>query len=293
MPESLRQLRRRIRSVQNTKQMTRAMGMISASKLRRIEAILFAARPYAKHFQDLLVRLTVAPQMQNYQFFAPREARRVILLVITGDRGLCGAFNSTIISRANAFLEELTAATTDMVCIGKKGSRYFSRYGQTVIRQWTDLSQRLDLDQATPIAQFLLTQFASGAADAVYLLYTSFVTRLTGKPIVEQLLPIESAAGLPESRHSDGAEIDYIIEPTLDHVVEQLVPQYVNARVTIALAESLTAEHGSRMIAMNNATKNCEDLVDTLTLKLNKARQTSITKELLDIIHGAEAIMKH
>lgn len=293
MPESLRQLRRRIRSVQNTKQMTRAMGMISASKLRRIEAILFAARPYAKHFQELLGRLTAAPQMQKYAFFAPREARRAVLLVVTGDRGLCGAFNSTILTRANAFLKERATQSTAMVCIGKKGARHFLRNGQTVLRQWTDLSQHLDLGQAESIAQFLLTQFTTGAVDVVFLLYTAFVTRLTGKPTVEQLLPITAPAGLPDSRLPGRAEVDYIVEPTLDRVVEQLVPQYVKARVTIALAESLTAEHSARMIAMNNATKNCEDLVDTLMLKLNKARQAAITKELLDIIHGAEALMKH
>jgi F-type H+-transporting ATPase subunit gamma len=273
--------------------MTRAMGMIAASKLRHIEGILHAGRPYARQFHELLGRITAASQMQQYVFFAPREERRIVLLVITGDRGLCGAFNSTIIARANAFFQEHSQANIATVCIGKKGARYFHRLRQPPLKEWSGISQHLDLGLVAPVAQFLLGQFSSGAADAVYLLYTAFVTRLTGRPTVEQLLPIQTPAKSQESDRPGTAEIDYIVEPTLDRVVEQLVPQYVKARVTIALTESLTAEHSARMIAMNNAAKNCEDLVNNLTLKLNKARQASITKELLDIIHGAEALLKH
>jgi len=288
--EILRNLRRRVRSIRNTMQVTRAMAMVSAAKLRRAQTALAAAHPYAEKIRELLARVAASVSGELvHPLFARRDERRIVLVLFTSDRGLCGAFNANIIRQAEQFLAQLHEETAEIYCVGKRGRDFFRRHGGTIFREIVDLGGRVDFPTARKIASQLQEYYSIGATDAVYLCYNAPISAVLARGRIEKFLPLDPVAmGWTEAVRAT----EYIFEPSREEVFAQLLPRYCESRIYAVLAETLTAEHSARMVAMNNASKNCEELIDALTLRMNKARQASITKEIGEIMGGAEALRR-
>ncbi len=287
--ESLRDLKRRIKSVQSTKQITRAMEMVAAAKLRRAEQRLRATRPYASKIRDMLANLSAAAGSVDHPLLETRApgsgTGRTAIIFFSADRGLAGSFNVNLIREAERTLRKAAPDNARLIMVGKKGNDYFRRRAYPIVAQHLDAMGGLDVKTAEAIAGKATEMFLSGEVDRVVLLYQSFVSTMTYRITWEQLLPIAS----PET--ADGApSIDYIFEPGPEEILAALLPRFLTTRVLIAMAESQTSEQGSRMISMGSATKNAGELISALTLKANRARQAAITKELAEIVGGAEAL---
>jgi F-type H+-transporting ATPase subunit gamma len=287
MAENVKALRRRLRSIRNTKQITRAMEMVSAAKLRRAQDLLLAGRPYARKLQELLGRLAGSEDATD-PLFEIRDVRRRALLLLTADRGLAGSFNAQIIKRAEAYLVQ--HPETQLYCVGRKGYEYFRSRRWKIMAAVTDLAGKVSADRASAIADALMEMFLSHEVDEVVLMYNAFVSTMVYRPTAEKLLPLDPDALLAGNAPAAGSGLDYIMEPDSGQVLASLLPRYVRSKVYISLAETFTAEHSARMIAMSGATKNCEDLISSVGLRMNKARQAAITKEILEIVGGAEAL---
>ena len=283
---SIRMIRRRIRSVQNTAKITKAMSMIAASKMRRAQQKALAARPYAERMRDVLADLAAqsSAEWDLPALLLPREEiRRVEVIHITPDRGLCGGLNANLNRRATAFLLELTAPAS-IVAAGKKGRDFMVRYGREVRAEFTNLTDNPTILDVAPIARIAIDDYVSGYADQVHLVYSQFVSTMVQRPILRQLLPIQPAE--IERRQAVG----YIYEPDMLAVLRELLPRFVEMQLYHALVESIASEQSARMVAMRSATDAALDMIGGLTLMLNKARQESITKELLDIVGGVAAL---
>lgn len=291
MAENVKALRRRLRSIRNTRQITRAMEMVSAAKLRRAQETLMAGRPYAAKLQELLGRL--AGTQISHPLFEKRDVRRRLLVVITADRGLAGAFNANTIKRAEQFLREPGAPPIDMVCVGRKGYDYFRTRNVNIVFSVTDLGGKLSSERTNSIAERLTELFLDGSYDEVFVLYNAFVSTLVYRPTLEKLLPLDQEAllGGAEAELPAGTRnLEYIMEPSPESVLSTLLPRFVKSKIYIIMAEVFTAEHSARMVAMSGATKNCQELMEKVSLQMNKARQAAITKEILEIVGGAEAL---
>jgi len=270
-------------------QVTRAMAMVAAAKLRRTQTALVSARPYAEKIKALLARVAASVSGECvHPLFVQREEKRIVLVLFTGDRGLCGSFNANIIRYAEEFLHK-NGRGVDLYCIGKRGRDYFRRRGGRILEQVIDLRGRVSLEATRRIASQLQGYYTSRSTDAVYLCYNVQVSAMISRGRIEKFLPLDPAA--MGWKQTDAAA-EYIFEPSREEVFAQLLPRYCESRLYAVLAETLTAEHSARMLAMNNASQNCEELIDTLTLRMNKARQASITKEIGEIMGGAEALRK-
>ncbi len=283
---SPREIRRRIRSVRNISQITRAMEMVSASKMRRAQQRVTSSRPYAERLQGVIADLStlqLAPEdLAQFPLLTHREIKNAAIIVVAPDKGLTGPLNSNILRRASGFIMKEAGVPVKVIAVGKKSRDYMARAGQNMIADFTDLGDQFHLDQVRPIAQVAVDEFVSGEVDAVYLIYAKFVNTLTQTPDVKQLLPIEQ----PES---GGEFSEYIFEPTPNEVLEHLLPRYVEIQVYQTLLEATASEHSARMVAMRNATDNAKDLVKELDLSYNKARQAMITAEVAEIAAGAAA----
>lgn len=287
---SLRDIQNRIRSVKNTQKITRAMKLVAAAKLRRAQEGILAARPYALEIGSMLHR--VATRAQGEEGEAPhplldvREPKKVLLVIMTSDRGLCGGFNSNILRRGERFVRENKDRfeSLEVATVGKKGRDYFRKRKVATVRDFPGVFDNLNYRRATEISVGLSEEYVKKELDAVYLLYNEFKSAMTQRVTVETVLPIVQEE-LPV-----GQDIDYIYEPSQEVVLDQLAPRYMATEMWRALLESNASEHGARMTAMENATNNAKDLIDTLTLKFNRARQAAITKDLMDIVGGAEAL---
>jgi F-type H+-transporting ATPase subunit gamma len=292
MPASAKILRRRIRSIKATGKITRAMEMVSAAKLRRAQSILLAGRPYAQNLQQLLGHLAGSASVAEHPLFAQREGNSRIMVVFTGDRGLAGGFNSNLIKLVETELKSQPNINWKLYLVGKKGHDYFKRRQWPIVRSITGLSGRPDLELAREIANDLLARFTSGEADSIYLFYHSFVSLAIYRPKLAKFLNLDQSelAAAEAGAAAKGPALDYILEPSAERVFDALLPRYLTSKIYITMAEVFTAEHSARMIAMNNATKNCKELTDQLTLQMNKARQAQITRELIDIVGGAQAV---
>lgn len=289
MAENVKSLRRRLRSIKNTKQITRAMEMVSAAKLRRAQDLLMAGRPYASKLQELLGRLA-GSATASHPFFDKREVRKRVLVLVTSDRGLAGSFNAQLIKRAEHILRASTTPI-ELVCIGKKGYDYFKSRQWNVVFSVIDFGGKLTYERTNEVADRLTEIFLSGHADEISVLYNSFISTLVYRPTVEQMLPLDPASLLSTATDSPtGATGDYLMEPSAEEVFRSLLPRYINSKMYIIMAETFTAEHSARMIAMSAATKNSSELIDKVSLAMNKARQAAITKEILEIVGGAEAL---
>lgn len=284
---SLRDIRKRIRSVKNTRQITKAMKMVSAAKLRKAQDNVIAARPYANTLDAVMSALISRsePGSVTHPLLTRRaEAKKVELVVVTSDRGLAGGFNSNITRKALKFLTENKHLDVSITTIGRKGGEFLRGKGYTIRKDWPGFFGKLSYASAEAVASELTGRFLSGEVDAVHFLFNEFVSAISQVPNLVQLLPFEPKA----SEGKPGSE--YAYEPNPQAVLERLVPQAVNVKVYRGLLESFAAEHAARMAAMENATKNAGDMIGTLTLFYNRTRQALITKELMEIVSGAEAL---
>ena len=284
MPNIL-DIRRRIRSVKNTQQITKAMKMVSAAKLRRAQERVMSARPYAQKILSVLNSLVTRSEGQTHPLLEDRGGKRIQLVVITADKGLCGAFNSNIIKAAQNFIDENRHRQLTLNCVGRKGRDFFRKSSMTVVHESVYIFARLDYSHAKQISAALMEEFANKEVDAVYLVYNEFKSVIQQRIVVEQLLPIQKLAASEEA-----SLIDYIYEQPAGEIFSSLIPKHVEVQVYRALLESAAAEHGARMTAMDAATNNAVDLIDSLTLTMNRARQAGITKEIIEIVGGAAAL---
>lgn len=280
-------LKRRIRSVKNTMQVTRAMKMVSAARLRRSQDRIIAARPYAHRMRDVLRSLAGRANPETHPLLEVRPERRVEVVVVSSDRGLCGSFNTNIAKTAAAFLATLEGKDVALVPVGRKVRDYFRRRGRRFRREFSDVIRNLDYPTAVEIGGELIDRYIAGEVDAVYLIYNEFKSAIAQKPVVERLLPIASS-DIGGSEEEAGAE-DYLYEPSPEALFRDLLPLHVRTQVFHALLESVAAEHASRMTAMDSATKNAKELIDKLTLRMNRVRQASITTEIIEVVSGAQA----
>ncbi|MCP3099656.1 ATP synthase F1 subunit gamma [Myxococcus sp. K15C18031901] len=289
---SLRDIRKRIRSVKNTRQITKAMKMVSAAKLRKAQDAILAARPYATMLDQIISDLSARSGDDNlsHPLLAARPVKRVELVTLTSDRGLAGGFNSNITRRANRFLYENTnLEAIQLSTVGRKGNDFFRNRGQAVRKDFGGLYQRLNYRAAADVAEELVASFLNGEVDAVHVVYNEFVSAISQKVVVMQLLPLQTL-GSDAPASANTALVDFKYEPDRQAVLDRLVPQAVNIKLYRALLESVASEHGARMSAMENATSNASDMIASLTLTYNRTRQAVITKELMEIVSGAEAL---
>ncbi|HXH82094.1 MAG TPA: ATP synthase F1 subunit gamma [Candidatus Tectomicrobia bacterium] len=288
---TLRDIRRRIRSVQSTQKITRAMKLVAAAKLRRAQERILAARPYAGKMAELLGNLVTAAGEDGapHPLLEQRQGPRRQIVVITADRGLAGAFNSYVIRRALELIRESDAGRLSLVLVGRKGRDFYRRRGYPIKRDMVGFWDRLQFSHAQELADFFMQQYLDGEVDEVHLVYNEFRSVAVQRPVRVQLLPIprgEAGTGEPAAAQA----VEYIYEPSAEAILGDLLPRHVRIQVYRALMESLAGEYGARMTAMEAATKNAKEMIDVLTIQYNKARQERITKELLDIVGGAEAL---
>jgi F-type H+-transporting ATPase subunit gamma len=282
---SLIDLRRRIRSVKNTQQITKAMKMVSAAKLRRAQERAIAARPYANILQQMLANVAEAASQSDgadHPLLAVRPEKRILIIVITADGGLAGGFNANLIRLAQRFVDEHHGAELIFELIGKKGRDYFRRRGAKIRADHVDFSRKVEFERAEAIANAIIEMFAKAEVDAVYLFGNEFKSVMAAKLTSLRLLPIE----VPKS----ASPVDYIYEQKPEELLGSLLPRYVKVQIFRALLESVAAEHAARMTAMDAATSNASDVIDRLTLYMNRVRQASITREIIEIVSGAAAL---
>lgn len=288
---TLRDIKNRIKGVKNTQQITKAMKMVAAAKLRRAQEAIINARPYAKRIAEMFSNLVTAQDIADNPLIAQREKLgNVAVVVITADRGLCGAFNTNIIREANRYINEEikeAGAGYSIFCIGKKGSDFFSKRDYNVAKIFSDVFSSLNYSSAQKISNELVAGYLKGDFDKIVLIYNEFKSLIQQKIVVEQFLPIPV---LSENEKEKSAESNYIYEPDQKYIFNYLIPKHLRAQIWRALLESNAAEFASRMTAMDNATTNAKELIRTLNLNYNKARQAAITKEILEIVSGANAL---
>ena len=281
---SLIDIRRRIRTVRNTQQITKAMKMVSAAKLRRAQEAMFAARPYAHRIEEVLHSLATRTDSSGHPLLAQREGGGLLLVVITADKGLCGGFNTNIVRAATRFIERRAEADIRLMLVGRKGRDAFRRLSYPVHSEHVGVFQRVAYGSAQRLARELTEAFVAGDRGEVHLVYNEFKSVIQQRIVVKQLLPVPR---LPVGREDVLAS--YVYEPDPAQIFTQLLPKYVEIQVWHALLESAAAEHGARMAAMDAATKNASEMIDRLTLHMNKVRQASITKEIIEVVSGAGA----
>ena len=285
---TLRDIRRRIRSVESTQKITRAMKLVAAAKLRRAQERIISARPYAVKMAELLSSLVRRAEGEAHPLLVRREAARKRLVIITADKGLCGAFNSNILRASLAFLREQGETSVTLVVVGKKARDFYRRRPYKIKSEMLGFFDRLAYSHAQELAGGLMQEYLAGEVDEVHLMYNEFRSVAVQRVKREQLLPIEPAA-TPDGE-GEAAAGDYIYEPSPEAILAALLPRHVTTQVYRALMESVAGEYGARMTAMEAATKNAKEMIEVLTIQYNKARQERITKELLDIVGGAEAL---
>lgn len=284
---TLRDIRRRIRSVESTQKITRAMKLVAAAKLRRAQERILSARPYAVKMAELLSSLVGRAEGEAHPLLVRRPPTRKRLVVITADKGLCGAFNSNILRASLAFLREQGETSVTLVVVGKKARDFYRRRPWEVKSEMLGFFDRLAYTHAQELAGGLMREYLSGEVDEVHLMYNEFRSVAVQRVKREQLLPIEPEQAAEAQAEATG---DYIYEPSPEAILAALLPRHVTTQVYRALMESVAGEYGARMTAMEAATKNAKEMIGVLTIQYNKARQERITKELLDIVGGAEAL---
>ena len=292
---SLIDLRRRVRAVKNTQQITKAMKMVAASKLRRAQERIMGARPYAVQMQRVLASVAMRVDKSIHPFLAFREKgahSRTLVIVVTADKGLCGSFNTNVIKGAALYVTGTTEPCT-LGLVGRKGREYFSRRGFKVLFEQIGIFQKLKFDDAKVISRLAVEAFTSGDVDKVVLVFNEFKSVISQRVVIDQLLPIEPAeVELQQdsaAKIADG-QVDYLYEPDPAKIFEQLLPRYVEVQVYRALLESNAAFFAAQMTAMDTATKNSSEMISSLTLYMNKVRQAAITREIIEVVSGAGAL---
>jgi F-type H+-transporting ATPase subunit gamma len=283
----LKALRRRIASIKSTQQITRAMKMVAAARLRRAQERIIEARPYADKMREVLQSLSLRTDPTIHPLLVRREMKRVALLAITTDRGLCGSFNQNVFRRVEQFIREKKQAYEEvsLIIVGRKGLDYFRRRNVPIVRDYAGRFREIDYPVAATIGKDLVEDYTNEAVDGVFLIYNEFRSPLVQRVMVRDLLPIE-----PLEVDKDYYAVEYIYEPTAAAILADLLPRYVEVQIFRALLESLAGEHGARMTAMGSATENAQEMIEKLALVYNKARQSAITKEMMEIVGGVEAL---
>jgi len=284
MPNLL-DLRRRVRSIKNTQQITKAMKMVSAAKLRRAQDRILSARPFALKMLEVLNSLATRADPKAHPLLVEREPQRVEVMVITADKGLAGAFNANILKEAMSFLEKENAGALELQVVGRKARDFFRRRDFAIRSEYVDIFRDLTYEHCREVAGPIMKRYMEGSLDAVYVIYNQFKNVMQQDVVAERLLPLEK---LRFERPEE--QFDYIYEPTAKEILAELLPTHVEYQVWRALLESAAAEHAARMTAMDSATKNASELIDHLTLTMNRVRQASITNEILEVVSGVEAL---
>ena len=282
---TLREIKRRITSVQNTEQITKAMKMVATSRLRRAQAAILASRPYAHKMLEVLSSLALRTNPQAHPLLHTREPEKVDLIVVTSDRGLCGAFNSNIIRQAERFMRERPHWEFTLHLVGRKANDYFKRRDYNIRKVSLNILSDLSFPHAIAVGDDVVENYLSGEFDQVYMVYNEFKSAMQQTVVVEQLLPIK-----PMDISEDYYPVEYTFEPSEDVLLEQLLPRHINVQVYRVFLESVASEHGARMTAMESASKNAGEMIDKLTLIYNRTRQAAITTELIEVVSGKEAM---
>jgi len=285
---SLKAIRTRIRSVKSTQQITRAMKMVAAAKLRRAQESIISARPYVHRMEDVLRDLSTRIDLSAHPLLQRRPAKRIEVIVFTSDRGLCGGFNSNVVRRVQRFLieDEGKFEKVTLRTLGRKGYDFFRRRNMEIRKDHPGMLQKLAYTNAEAVASEASQLFLSGEVDSVYLAYNEFLSPVSQKMTLAELLPIVA----PPGKEKPEVPFEYLYEPREADVLASLLPRYVASEVWHAMLESVASEQGARMSAMDNATKNASEMIGRLTLQYNRTRQAGITKELMEIVSGAEAL---
>jgi F-type H+-transporting ATPase subunit gamma len=281
---TLRDIRNRIKSIKNTEQITKAMKMVSAAKLRRAQEAAVMGREYYRHVSEITRSLAVLAGPRAHPLFASRDERTIDLILMTSDKGLCGSFNSNLLKEAARFIEERHPAQVNLIAVGKKGRDFFHRRGVPQAADFIDISRAIGLPLARKIAATALDRLESGASDATYVIYSRFISVLNQQPTVTKVFPIAPGEGF------EAPSVEYLYEPSRTALIEKMVPLYTDITLLQGLLETTASEHGSRMSAMETASKNAGEIIGRLTLFYNRARQASITKELIEVVSGADAL---
>lgn len=283
---SILDLRRRIRSVKNTQQITRAMKMVAAARLRRAQERVISARPYAKQMRQFLASLAARTEDRSHPLLAQRPVKKVLLVLVTADRGLCGAFNANLVRSAQKYIIENGSVERKFIAAGRKGRDFFRRRGMAMEAEYTSLFlRRVEFQSAQQLAAQIVELYANESVDAVDLIYNEFKSLLAPTLVEERLLPVKTEPPKPGE-----TLVDYIYEQPPAEIFAKLLPRYIEAEVYRALIESQAAEYAAKMTAMDTATRNAKDLIASLTLHLNRVRQAAITKEIIEIVSGASAL---
>ncbi len=284
---NLKEIKRRIQSVKNTQQITKAMKLVAASKLRKAQLAILEARPYAIKMMDVLNHLAARCNSDMHPLLDVREGDRTLLLIITSDKGLCGGFNGSIIRKTSQYLKDNAQNENSLFVAGKKGNDIFQNRPVEIKQDIIGWTKGFDYLKAQEIGENLATLFTEKKVDRVFMIYNEFKSVMQQEIVVEQLLPV-----VPEKveKKDDTFVVDYIYEPDEEAILDQLLKRYMTVEVYRAFLESSASEHGARMTAMDNATRNAGEMIGGLTLTYNKARQAHITKELIEIVNGAEAL---
>ena len=288
---SLKDIKRKVGAVSKTKQITRAMNMVAASKFKSAQLKMENFRPYAGKFMDVLNSLALRVDSMTHPLLAVRDPRKIRVICMTSDRGLCGGFNTNLIKATERFMKEKVndGKEVSLITVGRKGRDFFRKKAD-ILAQKVDILSKFDMTLAVSIADEVITPFIKEEYDELYLIYNQFMNVSVQKPTVVRLFPLPSIG--QDTEIDPDKFLDYTYEPSEEALLQRLLPMYVHVLVYRALLETSAGENGARMAAMDNATSNCEELIRSLTLKMNKARQAAITAELMDIVGGTEALAK-
>src|SRR5499427_9060216 len=287
---TLLDFRRRIRSVKNTQQITRAMKFVAAARLRRAQEAALAARPYAKELLHVL-RSTIGRIAEpQHPLLARRPEEKVLAVVLTGERGLAGAFNTNLLRKANEFFRANRDRKVSVIPVGKKGRDALRKAGFSLVAEYVNVLARVEFGTVREISNLVTDLYAKGQIDSVYVIFSEFKSVMSANLTVEKLLPVDPERVQGESEDKQGSSrVDYIYEQPEEQLLDKLLPRYVESQVQRAMLESSAAEHAARMTAMESATKNAGDVIEALTLHMNKVRQAAITKEIIEIVSGASS----
>jgi F-type H+-transporting ATPase subunit gamma len=284
---TLKAIRKRISSVRNTQQITKAMKMVSAAKLRRAQDAAIAARPYAEKMTELLANVAARVSSAAHPLLEGRDEKKILLVLFTSDRGLCGGYNANLIRAAEAFIRKNSGDTEiELALVGRKGADYFRRRRSAIADRYIGILATPADELAAEIGQKLIARFTNRETDAVYILYSRFRSALSQVPTLEKILPIALAESAEIAEHAT----EYLYEPGVEQLLASLLPRITDVAIQRALLEAIASEHGARMTAMDSATSNASKMIASLTLQMNRARQASITRELMEIIGTAEAL---
>ena len=280
---NLKDIRDRIKSVKSIQKVTKAMKMVAAAKMRRAQENMEKARPYNHRLVEIIQHLLPSVERSMLPLLEIRDVKRVAYVVVTSDRGLAGSFNSSILRKAHSDIDEFGKENVDIFCIGKKAKDYFKSRQYNIVEAYSDFWSDLNFNQSMKIGSAIIDHFLDSSVDEIRVVYNEFVNVATQATVTEKLLPIEL-------KDEELADTDFLYEPSKKKIVKSLITRYLNAQVWKYLLESYASEQAARMVAMENATTNSEDMIKNLTLEFNKARQAAITTEMLEIVSGAEAL---